>query len=623
MVPVQPLKRVVIMVSFRFRSLLILSVILMLVSCGTTQQKPGTKTSSKTMSAEQLLHLAADKISPEKESLIMDAALVYLTQQDTKNAKRLLRRVNDNFSDQNVFAKRTAVAAQIALIEKEYQHAFDILSNPRLEQQWQDFSIANEKRLRELRAQTYDHQGNTSASVSERIKLGVLLTNKKEEATNQQALWQSLMKLSFSELEQGAIEQVGDAEKGWYSLASIAKNHQVDMETQRELLQTWMQDWRRHPARQNLPAELKLLQSLILSQPKKVALILPQSGKLIDAGDALKDGFFAAYYQSMQLGRPVPEVRLYDSTGDILQIYQQAVDDGAELIIGPVEKEKVGELGLLPSLSAPILALNYIDSSMQPANNFYQFGLAVEDEARQVARQAFNEGKRQAMLIIPPQEWSQRSATAFTQEWESLGGLVVNRSQFSNNMNFSNLVKEVMLIESSQIRARQLEKFLGMSLQSSPRSRSDVDMIFLIADPMQARQIKPMFAYHYAGNIPIYATSQIYSGTPNPQADRDLNGVRFNTMPWIFDSQSTEKQAIAAESNAAAVYGRLHALGVDAYRLYARLPQMAKTPDMKMNGATGSLQLLPDGRIEREQLWARFRKGEAQAMPMVVEEENE
>jgi uncharacterized protein len=606
-----------------FFSVLIICLALFLTSCGTTPEKTSSKTAGKSLSAEQLLDMADDKESPQKESLLMDAAQAYIDRQELKKAKRLLRKVDQDFADFKVFAKRSAVAAQLALTEGDNQQALDILSNPRLEQQWQVLPIRSEKRLRELRAQTWDKLGNTSASVSERIKLAVLITDKKEETANQDALWQSLMKLSFAELEQATFVQTGEAERGWYSLASIAKNHQIDLETQRELLQQWIRDWRQHPARRNLPAELKLIQSLILSQPKKVALILPQSGKLAEAGEALRDGFFAAYYHAMQMGRDLPEVVQYDSSGDILQIYQQAVDDGAELIIGPVEKEKVSELSLMPSLSVPVLALNYTDSSTQLPANFYQFGLAVEDEARQVARQAFSEGKRQAMLIIPPQEWSQRSATAFTQEWEALGGLVVNRSQFSNNMNFSNLVKEVMLIESSQIRTRQLEQFLGMQLQSAPRSRSDVDMIFLIADPSQARQIKPMFAYHYAGNIPIYATSQVYSGTPNPQADRDLNGVRFNTMPWLFDSQSPEKQAIATESNAASVYGRLHALGVDAYRLYARLPQMAKTPDMRMNGATGTLRLLGDGRIEREQLWARFSKGEAQALPMIVEEENE
>ena len=94
-------------------------------------------------------------------------------------------------------------------------------------------------------------------------------------------------------------------------------------------------------------------------------------------------------------------------------------------------------------------------------------------------------------------------------------------------------------------------------------------------------------------------------------------------MPWIFDTQSPEKIAISQQSNSAAVYGRLHALGVDAYRLYARLPQMAEAPDMKINGATGTLQLINNGRIEREQLWVRFNEGTALALPMVVEDDNE
>lgn len=596
---------------------------LLIAGCETTSDKP-VKSSSKSLSAQELLAMAEKKSSPEKESLILDAVQAYLDQQEHKKAKKLLTTIDPDAQPENIFAKYSYVAAQIALSEGEYHQALDILSSSRLEQHWQQLSITNEKKLREVRAQTYDKLGDTQASVSERIKLAVLLTNKKEETHNQDLLWKSLMKMSFTELQIQEQQQFGDAEKGWYSLAAIAKNHQVDLESQRELLQQWMRDWRRHPARNNLPAELSLIQNLVLNQPKKIALLLPQSGKLAEAGEALSDGFFAAYYQALHAGRQIPEVIQYDSSGDILQLYQQAVNEGAELIVGPVEKEKVAELSLMPALDVPVLTLNYAEATLtQSLPGFYQFGLAVEDEARQVARQAFAEGKRQAMLIIPQQEWSQRAATAFTQEWETLGGLVVNRTQFAPNMNFSNLVKDVMLIESSQIRTRQLENFLGMTLESAPRSRSDVDMIFLIADPVQARQIKPMFAFHYAGKIPVYATSQIYSGTPNPKADRDLNGVRFNTMPWLFDTQSPEKIAIRQQSNSASVYGRLHALGVDAYRLYARLPQMAKAPDMKINGATGTLRLIDNGRVEREQLWVRFIQGNAQALPMVVEDDNE
>ncbi len=89
-------------------------------------------------------------------------------------------------------------------------------------------------------------------------------------------------------------------------------------------------------------------------------------------------------------------------------------------------------------------------------------------------------------------------------------------------------------------------------------------------------------------------------------------------MPWLFDTSSPEKQSVAQHTKSAAVYVRLHALGADAFRLYARLPQLEQVPDMRIFGATGALHMLEDGRIEREQIWVRFRNGEAQPLPMVI-----
>src|SRR5690606_7499235 len=159
----------------------------------------------------------------------------------------------------------------------------------------------------------------------------------------------------------------------------------------------------------------------------------------------------------------------------------------------------------------------------QGLDGLYQFGLAVEDEARQAARQAFLEGHRFALVLVPSQDWSERSATSFIDEWNRLGGTIVHSSQFVGSGDYSQVIKSAMLIERSQARAQELERLFGTNLQFQTRRRQDIDMIFLIADPVQARQIKPTLAFHYAGSIPVYATSQVYSGVPDVKADRDLN----------------------------------------------------------------------------------------------------
>lgn len=608
-------------------TLMIATLAVSLASCGSNPPQPekrkptAVKTQPAKPSAAKLLNQANQLQSPERESLMLEAAQAYIDARQYNRARDLLVDMNSDALPDLDYIKHTDLLSTVALHQGSNFLAHGILTKPRLEQQWPNMEPQTEVSLREKRAQVFALLGEAQNSVAERIQLSGLIDNKNQRQANQDVLWQNLMSIPFAELQQLSQDENGQAARGWYSLAAINKNNQIDLEQQREQLQQWLSVWRQHPAHENLPSDLRLLQSLIEQQPQQVALLLPMQGKLAEAGEAVRDGFYAAYYEALRNGRNTPEVRQYDSSGDAIAAYQQAVADGADLVIGPIDKEKVTEISLMPSLEVPVLSLNYPDTPpAEPLKGFYQFGLAVEDEARQVARQAFLEGHRQAMVIIPTQEWSERSARAFADEWEKLGGAVVNRTQFQTGANYSGLVKDAMLIEQSQIRTREMQELLGIPLQSSPRSRSDVDMIFLIADPAQARQIKPTFAFHYAGKIPVYSTSQVYSGQPNPKADRDLNGIRFNTMPWLFDTTSPEKQAVAQHTKSAAVYGRLHALGADAFRLYARLPQLEKVPDMRIYGATGALHMLGDGRIEREQIWVRFRNGEAQPLPMVINE---
>lgn len=621
--PIRPFVRKFL--KYTAAGLLSSALVFTLSGCGSNPTQPtkkatAAKTQPKGPSASQLLELASRSQSPERESLVLQAAQVYVNNNKFTQARDLISEMNPDELPDQAYVKYTDVLSTLALHEGSNFLAHGILTKPRLEQQWQAMEPTTEIALREKRAQVFALLGEAQQSVNERIQLAALINNKEQRQANQDAIWQNLMGIPYAELQQLAKTEYGEAARGWYNLAAISKNNQIDLEQQREELQRWLREWRQHPAHDNLPNDLRLLQSLIDQQPRQIALLLPMQGKLAEASEAVSDGFFAAYYQALSNGRQTPEVRKYDSSADVIAAYQQAVADGADLVIGPIDKEKVTELSLMPSLEVPVLALNYPDAPpAEPLRGFYQFGLAVEDEARQVARQAYLEGHRQAMIIIPRQEWSERSARAFTDEWEKLGGVVVNRSQFTRGGNYPQLVKDAMLIEQSQVRARELQELLGVKLEASPRSRSDVDMIFLIADPAQARQIKPSFAFHYAGKIPVYSTSQVYSGEPNPKADRDLNGIRFNTMPWLFDTSSPEKKAVSQYTKSAAVYGRLHALGADAFRLYARLPQLEQVPQMRIFGVTGALHMLGDGRIEREQIWVRFRNGEAQPLPMVID----
>jgi len=143
-----------------------------------------------------------------------------------------------------------------------------------------------------------------------------------------------------------------------------------------------------------------------------------------------------------------------------------------------------------------------------------------------------------------------------------------------------------------------------------PYRRSDADMIFLVARPNEGRAVKPLLAYHYAGDLPVYATSHIYRGNTDRSRDQDINGIHFVDIPWVFNSDSAIRQAINAHFARSDAFQRMYALGVDSFRLHMRINQL-RTGSGQVFGETGTLTLNALGQIERELTLAEIRGGVA------------
>lgn len=327
---------------------------------------------------------------------------------------------------------------------------------------------------------------------------------------------------------------------------------------------------------------------------QQIALLLPMTGKHAQAAKAIKDGFLASYYKSNKSGPAQVNVRVYDTTqGDIRHLYFKALDEGANFVIGPLAKEDVYQLSLLSTsqMRAPILALNNHPQS-RPSPAFVQFSLAPEDEAAQIADKAMLKGYRTASVIVPDNDWGRRTAIAFSQRWQQQGGRV-QRTVYANPTGD----------QSAAVR-----RLLGVENQQKP-SRHDTDIIVMAAPPEQARQWKPLFDFYYAEDIPVYATSSIYSGTPNSKLDRDMNGVIFCDMPWIIDNhRSHEMRELLSQSapSESSQYNRLFAMGVDAYQLSRYLTNRGFNV---YDGVTGNLKVDNRYHVKRELSCAQIKDG--------------
>ena len=159
-----------------------------------------------------------------------------------------------------------------------------------------------------------------------------------------------------------------------------------------------------------------------------------------------------------------------------------------------------------------VIALNYLTETTITNPSIIQFGLAAEDEARQLAYNARRHGHKNARIIQSNADWSRRAGLAFRKQWATLGGQTLNQTVLSDSKNYSSEIAKSLLLPESQTRYQQLERLLATSIEFTPRRRNDVDVIILFANSQQAKSIKPLLAYHYASKLPVYSSSHIHDG---------------------------------------------------------------------------------------------------------------
>src|SRR5690606_13684031 len=194
-------------------------------------------------------------------------------------------------------------------------------------------------------------------------------------------------------------------------------------------------------------------------------------------------------------------------------------------------------------------------------------------------------------------------------------GLLLTTPPYRNDQaDYATFLRAALLLSDSEARVTRLQRALGKKVSYIPRRRKDVDMVLLLAHPGPARQLKPTLDFLFASDLPIYATSHIYGGSPNPSQDQDLNGIRFTTLPWTIPQ--LESDVLNPQDALAPAFRNLFAMGVDAYRLHQWLGLLRALPDTSLQGQTGSLTAAPDGRIVRTLPLAVFHNGQVILAPV-------
>jgi len=595
-------------------SILSLALTALLVGCASPPQSLSELPRTPQASAEKIL-ADADKYSGAEANLMRLYAAQAASDADRpQQVLSILERIpqSDLPLDQQV--RFSTLQARSALALDRPDMALRALRHPSMGQ-IDGLPLTDQVAIQRLRALALGATGEPLQAARERVFLHGILSGPERNA-NREAIWENLQLVPAEELAQ-AVQSADSELQNWIELALIERELR-NLDLQVQAIKAWQEQNSSHPAASPLPDSIRQLLELHASRPQHIALLLPFEGPLATAAEALRDGFLAAQYQAQSRGMEQPRVSLYDSTAyaDLDQFYAQASADGVQWVIGPLDRDRVGRLAAKASLPIPTLALNYSEAEGPYPEGLFQFGLAPEDEARSAAMQAWAQGHRQMAALHTGTDWGQRAFQSFRQSWEAMGGVLIGRVIIDQPAEISGQIADLLQIRQSEQRNQRVARALDGNVVVQPTPRQDLDALFIAVTPQQARQIKPTLAFQYAADLPVYASSHVYQVGPDGQQNADMDGIMVAEIPWLLTRDDKLYDQVTSNwPQAQGPLGRLHAMGIDAQRVFSRLPQMQQHASTRVNGATGGLSLAPDGRIRRELSWGVMERGQLSPLP--------
>ena len=606
------------------RRLLLIAAIAITAACAPTPEEPerhpAVDTAEEALAegdydtaVEAFLEAAEAEEPPLRHEYLLRASAALVDAGDLARAEQLARDIPvDEETPESLVDFRTAVLARIALERGDYERALEQVSD-RLPS---DTRRAAD--LIEVRADAEYRLGRLLDSAETRASLEALLPEGPRLDRNRSQLRQSLAEVPMQRLRE-IMPPPPDTFGGWVELTFLIRNHRLDPAEMEDAVALWRERYPDHPAVGEIADEIMARYREEVLRPEKIALLLPLSGSLGESGRAVRDGFLAARLSAADDGTEVTIHDIGEEGDDPWAAYMSAVQAGADLVVGPLTRPAVSVFADTGSLPVPMLALNSAPDDTSLPGNLFRFGLLPEHEARQAARHALASGQRHAVVLVPGNDWGERVAKAFHEQYEAGGGVVLARERYREDQSdFSLPIRRMLGLDRSSQREQRLRGTIGRSVEFEPRRRQDVDVVFVGAFPRQARLIRPQLRFHHALDLPVMATSHAWDGRDDVAADRDMAGVVFFDMPWMLgegDRLAPRRSELATiwdgelERNAP-----LYALGADAYRLIPYLATMRTNEGERLEGATGLLRIDDAGAVQREVLPARFHRGRVERL---------
>jgi outer membrane PBP1 activator LpoA protein len=428
-----------------------------------------------------------------------------------------------------------------------------------------------------------------------------------EQAVIADQVWQNLEQYSAEQITEFSTQPSEEVLDGWLQLAIYTKTMGSSLTQLQSTLQNWLAENSNHPAALYTPIAIQDILALEITRPRSTALLLPVTGKFAKQAQLVRDGFMLAMMDDQE--RDPQAIFTVIDTNDTTaeQVKQKLVENSVDFIVGPLTKNNVEALQQAQSTSEspiPALALN-IPNTLEATQNLCYLTLSPEQEVAQAAKHLHEQGYQYPLVLAPASALGRRVVKAFEDEWQTLSNNKVAVNQFANRSQLQLAINSVFGLQESQQRIAQMEGMMEIKLESQPRSRRDIDSVYIVANNAELTLIKPFVEVAInpdARQPKLFADSRSHS---SKRQYEDLTGVAYSDIPMLInEDQALEAQLDKFWPKSSNGEKRLQALGMDAYMLTNELPQMKVVTGYTVEGQTGQLSIDENCVVQRKISWA-------------------
>ena len=381
--------------------------------------------------------------------------------------------------------------------------------------------------------------------------------------------------------------------QGWWDLAKITVTSNSQTERRSKFLR-WKLQYPHHLAARFTPKHFQPAERV----PQKIALLLPRSGPLSSAATAIKNGFMSAHLHS--ISRNDITIEVFDTTTtEITTLVEQVVDEGVDVIVGPLEKENVRRILEKDATQVPIIALNQPtnNSLFESQRNLVRLAQVVEDDATAIANQVNSQNFGRVLLVLGKDYWCVRAAVNFRNRIND-EITIAAETRLIDLSESTESVANLLRVTQSNSRQAELATITRRTIEFTARRRHDVDAIIAFVDQDEFAALSAALHYHFAGDIPILLAEPTFRDLSRTGSYAD--GTNFTSTPAQLYSIPLTTHIRESFADASVLFP-LYVFGVDAYRTTMQIDEVLRGGPIF--GYTGYLRPDEQRNMVREPIW--------------------